>query len=944
MNLTNLSHFNQARIEWAIRLKYSPMPDLDMELIQRYNNAFRIGELRDVGKIWEIMTEIDGELAVNADKRASDLASLEWDIKSDGSLEGDAHKEALQYFYNHLTATEALEQDEVGGVDQLIYSVCWNAHLYRYDVHEMLMQISDAGAKQVTAEFRHTPIWFMECRRGYLGYLQHIFDLYGQPCVEGEWFTAVGRGWMRPLSRAYALKWFPMRDWLLFCQRYGSGFLIGETDAEEGTPEWDDALRALETLANDATVLCNKSTTFKFLEQAQKTHTPFEPLVERVDRLYSKCLRGVDLATSSRGGGMGHSGGGAGGGGAMGGKPIGANMQQEESGILLSHDVPWLDGYFRRRIDRPIIRYLFNVEPRAKFKLLHGEEEQEPDAQDTQTWISLGLPVAVAQARERTGWREPEDGEPILAAPATAAPQESPDTGFDPNSDIVTLRRQYERQQKAIAAGNPVPPEQKISKPPDAPAPAPAEPAAPKEAPRYQKPNWKASKNTADSEPAAKKDQPIAAGARVNPVQTASAQMPDTQVDASSLWSRQGLKPNQAGTRIARPSDLNPQAPVIPSLGYALPNVYAGRPVRPEVVKHFAEALADDLEPPRSALAAIEGISDPELFRKKIEEFISDYGPLTKLLADMNAYPKSAKVIQETNVEEMAAALGNKPVAALANAGDWITVHGHAVYIGDKGSTTGAKSGKLKGPNDRSSRETATDPSQSPGTSAHVVGGGKETTDSGEAGRKEWYQRVRDEESKLHDWAAENGKLGGKLPQEDTRGGEHIVQLHAPGDRVVKATYQNLGGDNAGYGIHVGSNESGSTPSEYLDRLEQHNKLFDDDVRVERVVKLPVTAAGPKYSIVTSQPAIKGVGAPEKDIDGMMAGKGFEKIGHGAYYQASSHTLVSDMKGAGHEDPNVLKTADGRIHPIDPIVQRADPGLVRDWLSSPKGPIFARKK
>jgi phage gp29-like protein len=61
-------------------------------------NAFRIGEMRVVGKIWETMMERDGELAVNADKRASDLAGLDWQVVSDGSPEGDRHAEALTYF------------------------------------------------------------------------------------------------------------------------------------------------------------------------------------------------------------------------------------------------------------------------------------------------------------------------------------------------------------------------------------------------------------------------------------------------------------------------------------------------------------------------------------------------------------------------------------------------------------------------------------------------------------------------------------------------------------------------------------------------------------------------------------------------------------------------------------------------------------------------------
>src|ERR1700691_1335866 len=57
MNLTGASQFNQARIEWAIRLRYSPMPNLSMDWVAAKLNAFRIGELRGEGKIWDGVME-----------------------------------------------------------------------------------------------------------------------------------------------------------------------------------------------------------------------------------------------------------------------------------------------------------------------------------------------------------------------------------------------------------------------------------------------------------------------------------------------------------------------------------------------------------------------------------------------------------------------------------------------------------------------------------------------------------------------------------------------------------------------------------------------------------------------------------------------------------------------------------------------------------------------
>ncbi|HEV7926741.1 MAG TPA: DUF935 family protein [Verrucomicrobiae bacterium] len=403
MNLTGASQFNQARIEWAIRLRFSPMPNLSMDWVSANLNAFRIGEMRVVGKIWEAMMERDGELAVNADKRASDLAGLDWQVVSDGSREGDRHAEALKYFYKHLRTTRALDQDVCGGVSELLYQMA-SAHSYYYSVHEMLLRIDNPAAREVTAEFRQTPIWFFESRRGYLGYLKHIFDVYGQPCLQGEWLTAVGLGWMRPLSLAYVLKNLSLRDWMIFCQRYGSGFLEAVTGAQKGDPAWEEAREVLHQLANDGMVLHNQGLTLKFLDAPAKTDLPFEPLVEQVNRLYAKCYRGVDLATGSR---VSESGAGR--------HPIGASLQKEESGIFLVRDASWAAEYLNDRVDRPIIRYLFNKEPRAWMTIMPPlDDSADEDLKSVQALVPMGLRISLKEAYKRFRWTPPTDSEPCL--------------------------------------------------------------------------------------------------------------------------------------------------------------------------------------------------------------------------------------------------------------------------------------------------------------------------------------------------------------------------------------------------------------------------------------------------------------------------------------------------------------------------------------------------
>ncbi|HEX4119337.1 MAG TPA: DUF935 family protein [Verrucomicrobiae bacterium] len=465
MNPTGISQFNQARIEWAIRLRYSPLPNLEMKWVAANLNAFRIGELRTVGKIWEVMMERDGELALNADKRASDLAGLEWQVVSDGSPEGDRHALALTYFYKHLRATRALDQDVVGGMSELLYQLA-TAHSYYYSAHEILLRIDNPAANEVTAEFRHTPIWFFESRRGYLAYLQHIFDAYGQPCLQGEWLTCVGLGWMRSLSLAYTMKQFQLRDWLTFCQRYGSGFIEAITNAQKGDTAWEEAREVLRRMSNDGVVVHSEGVKLNFLDTGAKTALPFEGLVDRVDRLYAKCYRGIDLATSSRGGEHGR------------GNATGASVQKEESGIFLVRDAAWASECLNVRVDRPIIRYLFNAEPRAWMAIVPPlDDTASDDLKSVQALVPMGLRISLAEAYRRFRWKAPAAGEPCLT----------------------------------VSGGSP---SEAVARPP-------------------------ASNGGHLSERAPETPEPIGAGARVAAVQTADEEMPDPEVDAADFYRNQ---------------------------------------------------------------------------------------------------------------------------------------------------------------------------------------------------------------------------------------------------------------------------------------------------------------------------------------------------------------------------------------------------------------------
>ena len=737
MNPSGISLFNQARIEWAIRLKYSPMPSLDMEILSGQLNAFRIGDFRQIGKTWEVMMERDGELGVNSDKRKSDASGLEWQIVSDGSPDGDRHAAALQYFYENLTATEALDQDVTGGADELIYQVA-SALDYKYSVHEMLIRVDNAAAREVTAEFRHTPLWFMEARRGYLGYMPHIFDMYGVPCLQGEWLTAVNIGWMRPLSMGYAMKMFPLRDWLLFCTRYGSGFLDATTDATIGTEEWTQAQDALTSLANDGAVLHNKGLEFKFLEQSARNSLPFHPIVEMINGLYAKCYRGVDLATGSRSSSGGQHGGGEGGSKS----PVGASVQKEESGIFLIRDAKWLTGVFNERIDRPVIRYLFNQEPRAWFVLMPPlDDTSTQDLAALQGLVPMGFKVMFKEVYKRFRWSVPEAGEPCLA-PATVAapPANGPQAGEGEDED--------EDDKKPVKPGTPAATPQSAL-----PAPQLKKPAAVDAAGEETDPLLKGEEKTAATSAArVPENTPIAPGADparnpglANPftqsyMQAESRQMPTgtPEVNAAAGWSRAGA---------TRTSVLQS-----PALGYSIPNqrdaelnhltaiglgnsraaqalrrtgkaesrnqkaemeraiaLENARAEQSTPVVQLRTAHVDDLDPVRHALAAIENISDDALFLKKLREFAAEHGPLVNLLHDINAYPKAARMLNDFTTRQLADAIKQGPKAALANYNDGQSRDSLGKWVDENGGGLSEKDNLQRGQKalDRALRQKA---------------------------------------------------------------------------------------------------------------------------------------------------------------------------------------------------------------------------------------------
>ena len=152
------------------------------------------------------------------------------------------------------------------------------------------------------------------------------------------------------------------------------------------------------------------------------------------------------------------------------------------------------------------------------------------------------------------------------------------------------------------------------------------------------------------------------------------------------------------------------------------------------------------------------------------------------------------------------------------------------------------------------------------------------------------------------------------------RGAEHEVHHDSRRKRVVKVTRKSTGA-SFGFGISLNHDGQGATAKEYLDRLRLHNAVFNDDVRLEKVVPGIGTTR-----VVTSQPYVAGEPATPLQVDAYMSSKGFQKLGPGAFYNRDTGLLIHDLFPR-----NVMVSSQRRVCVIDPAIIRATPQMAQDY-------------
>lgn len=391
------------RVRAHLQGRFNPIRGLTPETLSSHLDSFDLGYLRNAALLWQKIRDRDDTVKAVVEKRELSVSLLNWEILTeDDSPEAAKHKEALEDFYNGLTATNALDRDQRGGVSLLVQQMM-HAQGHKWAAHEIVWQ---PAAPALTAEFRFTPLQFFEKRTGALRFLRTESSLEGEEMEEGGWMVTTGAGLMEATSIAYLFKQLPLKDWLIYCEKAGIPALHGKTDAPKGSKEWEDFRDALANFGVDWGLVTSLQASVAPVDLKATGQLPHPLLVDRMDRAIARLWRGADLGTMSKDG-----------------SAVGSQPQDSETDILEAADAMLISETLQRYVDRFVIRYRFGVEPLAYFQLQPKVKiNQELELKIDDYLIKWGVPRAKRELLARYGRPEPEAQDELASAPVAPSP------------------------------------------------------------------------------------------------------------------------------------------------------------------------------------------------------------------------------------------------------------------------------------------------------------------------------------------------------------------------------------------------------------------------------------------------------------------------------------------------------------------------------------------
>ena len=392
------------RVLTYLRSRYNPLLNLTAEQLKLQHAQFESGHVCYFAQTMEHMKAKDDVLAGVSRKRERAPGTRGYEIlTTEDSDRAMRHKQVLEDLYNNCAVTNAVDENERGGVSRLLRQMM-TAVSFRYARHNIVWLPGPAG---ITAEFRFVPLSFFENTTGQLRFLPYDGALYGTEPEPDQWLTTVGDMLMLPCSIAWWMKHQPLRDWMIYCARHVMPGFLGKTSASQGTPQWVAMEKAVADLSAEWAGVVGGSDSIETLDLGAKGELPYPKLIERCDRVMAALYRGADLSTMSAGSGDG----------------TGASLQGEEAQILEAGDAEMLSEALQMYVDAPAIRFHFGDEQPLAYIQVRTSTRQnvEQDLAVDKGLHEMGYPTGLKQISQRYGRPLPEAGEEVLPPPAQAA-------------------------------------------------------------------------------------------------------------------------------------------------------------------------------------------------------------------------------------------------------------------------------------------------------------------------------------------------------------------------------------------------------------------------------------------------------------------------------------------------------------------------------------------
>jgi phage gp29-like protein len=371
-------------------------------------DQFDRGGLRDFARTAEYLTSRHPVVTSVVAKREKDVGRLNYTILPNAEVAeadraaAEAHREALEYFYRHLEATELLNRDATGGVHRLFRQLA-RCLGHKWSVHEITWLPTPDG--RLTARFIHWPLWMFEALTGRLRWLPEAGLAEGCDMASAEWLVAAGDGLLRATAFLVSIRDGAVADWAGLCERFGIPFVLGKTPAAKNSDQWAAMKEMVASFAGDGGGVCSADAMVELVQASLAGSAPHGALAQYCDDWITILWRGANLSTKSRQNSQG------------------ASVQDSEADLLLEDDAALLTETLQQRLDPLVIAWRFGagVQPLAHIVIQPPlREDIQTDLQIDETLLRLGLRLKKSELLDRYDRSEGADAADRVA-PAEAA-------------------------------------------------------------------------------------------------------------------------------------------------------------------------------------------------------------------------------------------------------------------------------------------------------------------------------------------------------------------------------------------------------------------------------------------------------------------------------------------------------------------------------------------